>query len=126
MAFSTGKSAFGFPTAGSSSTSLPFSFSNPSAPKNPTPLAHSISAGAFGSTTTATSASSIDMVVDANGDDDGDDADVDEVYLEPYAFTRKDKAKWKASGRTLLAAVSPVNGEIAAWVAKRVSRATAA
>ncbi|TXT13662.1 hypothetical protein VHUM_01029 [Vanrija humicola] len=113
MAFSTGKSAFGFSAAGSSSNSLPFSFSNPSAPKNPTPLAHSISAGAFGST----------PVVDANGDGDDDaDADVDEVYLEPYAFTRKDKAKWKASGRTLLAAVSPVNGEIAAWVAKRVSR----
>ncbi|KAL1411069.1 hypothetical protein Q8F55_002016 [Vanrija albida] len=124
MAFSTGKSAFSFSAAGSSSTSLPFSFANPSAPKNPTPLAHSISAGAFGSTTTGTSASSADMIVDANGDDDADadaDADVDEVYLEPYAFTRKDKAKWKASGRTLLAALSPVNGEIAAWVAKRPS-----
>lgn len=52
---------------------------------------------------------------------DDDEPDVYEEHLDPPAFTPRDKAKWKASGRTLLAAAAPVGGGVAAWVAKQVS-----
>jgi hypothetical protein len=46
--------------------------------------------------------------------------DASTLYLEPAAWSRREKAKWKATGRTVMAAVSPVEGEVAAWVAKKV------
>lgn len=105
------------PSGSAFSTQPPFSFGNPSAPKNPTPLFNSFSANSMPSATTA---STSDMAVD-NGDDEDD---APELNLDPAAFSRKDKAKWKASGRTLVANPSPVGGEIAAWVSKQVSRVT--
>jgi hypothetical protein len=52
---------------------------------------------------------------------DDDETDVYEEHLDPPAFSRQDKAKWKASGRTLLATAAPVGGGVAAWIAKQVS-----
>ncbi|KAL7424161.1 hypothetical protein Q5752_001747 [Cryptotrichosporon argae] len=99
---------------GTSASSSPFSFV-PSAPKTSTPLqsftAPSTSAG---STTTTTEQPVL-------GGDDDDDADT--LHLKPAAFSKADKAKWKASGRTVLAAVSPVGGEVAAWITSKPSAA---
>lgn len=113
----SGSFSFGTSSSQPSSSNLPFSFSNPTAPKNPTPLFNSFGASAFGSTTSGSAADG--YALDSPMDEAGDDAD--ELFLEPSAFSRKDKAKWKQSGRTMLAAVSPVNGEIAAWVSSLVS-----
>lgn len=101
------------PSGSAFSTQPAFSFGNPSAPKNPTPLFNSFSANSMPSATTA---STSDMAVDAGDDED----DAIEINLDPAAFTRKDKAKWKASGRTLAANPSPVGGEVVAWVSKQV------
>ncbi|BEI79576.1 hypothetical protein CcaverHIS002_0101050 [Cutaneotrichosporon cavernicola] len=109
-AFGSG-SAFSF-SSPSSSTNKPFSFSN-SVPKHPTPLANTFLPPS------STSASATDMVMDGFDDDE---TDVYEEHLDPPAFTRQDKAKWKASGRTLLAAAARVGGGVAAWVAKQPSK----
>lgn len=61
--------------------------------------------------------------MDINDVDDNEEPDVFEEHFDPPAFTRKDKAKWKASGRTLLATAAPVGGGVAAWVTKQVSDA---
>jgi nuclear pore complex protein Nup85 len=58
------------------------------------------------------------MAVDDAPEDSFADSFVDTIYLDPPAFTRTDKAKWKASGRGFLAAASPVGGEIAACTTK--------
>jgi hypothetical protein len=46
--------------------------------------------------------------------------DVDTLYLQPPAFTRKDKGKWQESGKTIVFALSPVRGEVASWVTAKV------
>ena len=56
-----------------------------------------------------------------NGDDAGNEDDVDCLYLEPAAWPRNGQAEWKATGRTMIAGVSPVGGETIAWVSKKVS-----
>lgn len=81
---------------------LPFSFSQPGAVKNPSPLINS-----FGASATPSAS--------ANGTSSFTDDDCDVLDLQPAAFSRADKAKWKASGRSFLAAASPVNGEIMGW-----------
>jgi nuclear pore complex protein Nup85 len=43
------------------------------------------------------------------------------TYLEPNTYDGKGKKKWVDSGRTFTAAVSPVGGELAMWVTKKVS-----
>lgn len=67
-----------------------------------------------------------------NGDDtDMDDShsveleqvDVDTLYLQPAAFKRNEKGKWQESGKTIAFGLSPINGEIATWIAPRVSPA---
>ncbi|GMK54991.1 hypothetical protein CspeluHIS016_0200470 [Cutaneotrichosporon spelunceum] len=108
-------SAFGsgspFSFSSPSSSTNKFSFSN-SVPKHPTPLANTFLPPS------STSASTTDVAMDGFDDDE---ADAYEEHLDPPAFTRQDKAKWKASGRTLLAAAAPVGGGVAAWVAKQPS-----
>lgn len=110
-----GFSSFSAASQPSSSSSLPFSFTNPTAPKNPTPLFNSFGTGG---SFTGTSASVNDMVTDDVVDVDEDEADT--VYLEPPAFSAKAKAKWKASGRAWLAAASPVGGEVVGWITNQV------
>ena len=57
-------------------------------------------------------------------DDGAEDLDGgDTLYLEPAAWQSKGKAKWKASRRTITAAVNPVGGETLAWIAKAVGTA---
>ena len=50
--------------------------------------------------------------------DDDEDDEVETCYLRPAAFSAASKGKWKESGKTLLAAVGPVGGTVAAWVAQ--------
>ncbi|CAK9784044.1 hypothetical protein CC85DRAFT_281930 [Cutaneotrichosporon oleaginosum] len=109
-AFGTG-SPFSF-SSPSTSTNKGFSFSD-SVPKNPTPLANTFLPPS------SMSASATDVAMDTFDDDE---AYVYEEHLDPPAFTRQDKAKWKASGRTLLAAAAPVGGGVAAWIAKQPSK----
>jgi nuclear pore complex protein Nup85 len=47
--------------------------------------------------------------------------DVDTLYLQPPAFKRKEKGKWQESGKSISFGLNPVNGEVASWVAHRVS-----
>jgi nuclear pore complex protein Nup85 len=62
------------------------------------------------------------MAVDGPvGDYDNDDEYAEVLYLDPPAYTRGDKAKWKASGRVFRAAASAVSGEIVGWTTKEVS-----
>ena len=71
--------------------------------------------------------------MDEDGDDDRndirmtreevqDDEDVDTLYLEPAAYSRSGRAKWQSTGRTMMAAVSPVGGDVVAWTAHKVCR----
>ena len=55
--------------------------------------------------------------------DDEDVEEIDITYLEPVAYARNGKAKWKDSGRTMNMAVSPAGGEIATWITQKVSSA---
>lgn len=111
--FELQRAMFSSKPSGSAFSSQPaFSFGNPSAPKKPTPLFNSFSANSMPS---ATAMSASDMAVDT-----ADEDDAPELNLDPAAFTPKDKAKWKASGRTLVANPCPVGGEVAAWVSKQV------
>ncbi|ADV19526.1 conserved hypothetical protein [Cryptococcus gattii WM276] len=50
-----------------------------------------------------------------------DQTPVQTLYLKPEAYPRGGKEKWKATGRTISAAVGPVGGEVAVWVTKRPS-----
>lgn len=50
-----------------------------------------------------------------------EEVDVDTLYLQPPAFKRKEKGKWQESGKSISFGLSPVNGEVASWVAQRVS-----
>jgi hypothetical protein len=50
-----------------------------------------------------------------------EEVDVDTLYLQPPAFKRKEKGKWQESGSTISFGLNPVNGEIASWIAHRVS-----
>ncbi|ORX33416.1 Nup85 nucleoporin-domain-containing protein [Kockovaella imperatae] len=45
--------------------------------------------------------------------------DTDALYLQPSVYRNTEKGKWRASGETALAAVSPVGGEIASWFARK-------
>lgn len=58
------------------------------------------------------------MAVDSQDYEDEDE--VDTAYFTPAAFPTKGGAKWRATGRGMMAALSPVGGEITAWVAKQV------
>lgn len=49
-----------------------------------------------------------------------DQTPVQTLYLKPEAYPRGGKGKWKATGRTISAAVGPVGGEVAVWVTKKV------
>jgi hypothetical protein len=94
----------------------------------------SLGASVFGGPSSSTQASSSQSARQANSstttpgmeigmiydDEDG----VGTSYLQPPAYTRGEKQKWSESGRTFNIAVSPAGGQAAAWVAKRVSRAT--
>ncbi len=62
----------------------------------------------------------MDRDVDADAPNGVEEDDVDVLYLEPGAWPRNGKAKWKATGRTMMAGVNPVGGEIIAWLAKKV------
>ena len=50
-----------------------------------------------------------------------EEVDVDTLYLQPPAFKRKEKGKWQESGKSISFGLNPVNGEVASWVAHRVS-----
>ena len=67
----------------------------------------------------STPADSMDEDVEEAEIDEDQDG-VDTLYLQPAAWSRNGKIKWKATGRTLMAAVRPVGGEVLAWVAKKV------
>lgn len=58
-----------------------------------------------------------DISMDTQGQDQ---TPVQTLYLKPEAYPRGGKEKWKATGRTISAAVGPVGGEVAVWVTKRV------
>jgi nuclear pore complex protein Nup85 len=60
------------------------------------------------------------MMDSVSGEDDDDD-EVDVCYLEPGAYPRGGKQKWKESGRTMGVAVSPVGGEVVGWIGKKVN-----
>jgi hypothetical protein len=49
--------------------------------------------------------------------------DVDTLYLQPAAFKRNERGKWHEAGKTIAFGLSPINGEIATWIAPRVSSA---
>lgn len=58
-----------------------------------------------------------DVSMDTQGQDQ---TSVQTLYLKPEAYPRDGKEKWKATGRTISAAVGPVGGEVAVWVTKKV------
>lgn len=64
------------------------------------------------------------MVVESK--DYADEDEVDTAYFTPPAFPHNGGAKWKATGRSFMAALSPVGGEVTAWVSKQVSRGSSA
>lgn len=107
------------PLAGS-----PFSFSSPPSSQPSTLKYQTFSfSNALDSSLPATANGEMghdgnDIANDALGDED----DVDILYLEPAAWPKNGKAKWKVTGRTMMAAVNSVGGEVSAWMAKRVSR----
>lgn len=95
----------------------PFSFSNissqPSSSKQPS--------FAFSKPNGQSSQPLFDIASSDVGDDDmgGNDEEDDGgpiLHLEPAAYKRSGKAKWKNSGRGMMAAVNPNGGEIAAWI----------
>ncbi|KAK4687468.1 nuclear pore complex protein Nup85, partial [Tremellales sp. Uapishka_1] len=95
------------------------SFSSPFAPKTSTRLSQSVSADMFSSDS---SSSPEDEMFRR-------EEDVDVLHLEPYAFKKSERRKWKSSGRTIAFAVSPVGGEVASYVtqldtAKEVEKAS--
>ncbi|ORY28255.1 Nup85 nucleoporin-domain-containing protein [Naematelia encephala] len=57
----------------------------------------------------------------ANADMDSGKDDIETLHLEPSAFSRKGKEKWKASGRGIMAAVCPVGGETASYISSSSS-----
>jgi hypothetical protein len=71
----------------------------------------------FQSLTKGTGHSDQDM---PDGSDIVDDDEMDVLHVIPGAFPRGGRGKWKDSGRGILAAVSPVGGEVTAWVSKNV------
>ncbi|OCF44154.1 nuclear pore complex protein Nup85 [Kwoniella heveanensis CBS 569] len=113
----------------------PFTFSST---KQPTQSSSGPSTFSFGSSNTDSpraeaGRSAIAQASHSNGDsvqadglapshgDQVNDEDVEVCYLQPAAYSREEKKKWKASGRTIGAAVSPVGGEVASWVMKKAS-----
>ncbi|WVR05312.1 hypothetical protein IAU60_002326 [Kwoniella sp. DSM 27419] len=131
MAPAQTSSGFSF---GGSSSSSPFSFA-PSKANNGS--SHSgPSASMFGSGSSSGSASVLRPESSTKGSttsetengnggpSDGagvNGQDVDMGYLQPGAYPSGEKQKWKASGRTISAAVSPTGGEIASWVTNKPS-----
>ncbi|WWD16071.1 hypothetical protein CI109_100496 [Kwoniella shandongensis] len=114
--------SFAPPAAGS-----PFSFApqnnTTSQPSSSRPPAFSFgSSSASGTTKTpAQPAHTSDDMDEDNDREMDDDDDVDVSYLQPAAYPRGGRGKWKASGRTTSAAVCPVGGEVATWVTKKPS-----
>ncbi|WRT67281.1 uncharacterized protein IL334_004248 [Kwoniella shivajii] len=110
--------SFSTPSGGS-----PFSF----APQSQKPPASGPSTFPLGSSSSfAAKPSAPASNQDADGMDedeaieDGEDEDeVETCYLQPAAYPKGEKKKWKASGRTISATVSPAGGEIASWVTKK-------
>jgi hypothetical protein len=49
------------------------------------------------------------------------DEEADILYLKPGAYPHGGRGKWKEQGRGILAAVSPVGGEVVSWISRPVS-----
>ncbi|WVW82930.1 hypothetical protein I302_104945 [Kwoniella bestiolae CBS 10118] len=116
FSFSTpmGGSSFSFAPQGgqSSSGSSSFSFgssSNPFPPKSTTAI------------TTITNPPQEANGMDEDGDEQEVEVEVEVLHLQPAAYPKGDKRKWKSSGRTINAVTSPVGGEVASWITKKPS-----
>lgn len=96
-----------------SKSSLPFSSAAPSSASN-----NALSQPTNTSTLSKSLPASMDVDDGEGGEDDDDEMDV--CYLRPAAFSRGGKGKWRQGGRSMAVAVSPVGGEVAAWVTKTV------
>lgn len=57
----------------------------------------------------------------ADGRGQGRDETVEVLYLQPSAYPRNGKGKWKDTGRSLAVTISPINGEVVAYVTPQVS-----
>lgn len=101
-----------------------FSFSTPTRAGVSAAPAHSSSSSFFTNNEASSSSSNIRNNNAMDQDQQTSsmaDEDVDICYLEPSAFKRSGRDAWSKSGRTMLAGVNPVGGELAAWITKQVS-----
>ncbi|WWC89869.1 uncharacterized protein L201_004797 [Kwoniella dendrophila CBS 6074] len=115
----------------SSSASSPFSFAPQTQKEQPSAGPSSFSFGSSNSfaptsiITSTTASSQPQQTKNIDEDDqielDGEDEEVEVFHLQPAAYTKGEKKKWKSSGRTINAIVSPVGGEIASWITKKPS-----
>ena len=98
--------------------------SNLFAPSVPSRLATS---SKFSSSTSEASSDAIvqDEVEEVEGavegEDHDDEADASVMHFDPPVYPRNGKGKWKEAGRTMMAAVCPIGGEVASWITQRVS-----
>ncbi|WVQ69924.1 uncharacterized protein L199_008147 [Kwoniella botswanensis] len=109
----TGGSSFSFAQQGGQSSSGPSTFSygsssNPFSQKSAT------------STSILTHPPQEVDGMHQDGDED-EELEVEVLHLQPSAYPKGEKKKWKSSGRTINAVTSPAGGEIASWIAKKPS-----
>ncbi|WWD09982.1 hypothetical protein V865_008114 [Kwoniella europaea PYCC6329] len=109
----TGGSSFSFAQQGGESSSGPSTFSFGSS-SNPFPQKSATS------TSILTNPPQEADGMDQDGDED-EELEVEVLHLQPSAYPKGEKKKWKSSGRTINAVTSPVGGELASWIAKKPS-----
>jgi len=71
----------------------------------------------------AVAASRGDTEMDGSSGSNLEEVDVDTLYLQPPAYTWKEKRKWQESGHTIGFGLDPVDGSVASWITHRVSSA---
>ena len=62
-----------------------------------------------------------DTEMDGSSGSNLEEVDVDTLYLQPPAYTWKEKRKWQESGHTLALGLNPIDGSVASWITHRVS-----